>query len=214
MPRRLARLTIVSRVGPDMEASSCHGEAHPGPPSQRVMTAWKIASIVLLIAANGFFVAAEFALVSLRRTRVKEMVSAGSRRAAGVLKALSQLNLMLSGTQLGVTLTALGLGAIGEPALAHGLASLFSALPHPWHTVATHAVAVVIAFVLITFFEVVVGELVPKNLALTRPEGIALSVAAPLRGFIALGRPLIWLIERSSRLLLGWPGARAVSGAM
>ena len=65
------------------------------------MTAWKIASIALLIAANGFFVASEFALVSLRRTRVKELVSAGSRRAAGVLKALSQLNLMLSGTQLG-----------------------------------------------------------------------------------------------------------------
>ena len=177
------------------------------------MTAWKIASIVLLVAANGFFVASEFALVSMRRTRVKEMVSAGSRRAGGVQKALSQLNLMLSGTQLGVTLTALGLGAIGEPALAHVLSTLFSDLPHPWHTVATHAVAAVIAFVFITFFEVVIGELVPKNLALTRPEGIALAVATPLRAFIALGRPLIWLIERSSRLVLGWIAPLSGRGA-
>src|SRR3982074_2975656 len=81
------------------------------------MIAWKIASILLLVAANAFFVAGEFALVSLRRTRIKEMVAAGSRRASSVQKAVSQLNLMLSGTQLGVTLTALGLGAIGEPTL-------------------------------------------------------------------------------------------------
>jgi len=175
------------------------------------VTAWKIASIGLLIAANAFFVAGEFALVSLRRTRIKEMVSRGSRRAVSVQKAVAQLNIMLSGTQLGVTLTALGLGAIGEPALAHVLAKAFAALPHGVHTVATHAVAAVIAFVLITFLEVVIGEMVPKNLALTRPEGIALAVAGPLRTFVTLLRPLIWLIERSSRVVLRRLGVKSLT---
>src|SRR5207253_1890219 len=122
-----------------------------------------------------------------------------------------QLNLMLSGTQLGVTLTALGLGALGEPTLAHELSRLFVALPPPLHTIATHAVATVVAFILITFLEVVIGEMVPKNLALTRPEGIALAVAAPLRTFIAVLRPLIWLIERSSRAVLHRLGIKSLS---
>lgn len=175
------------------------------------MTAWKLASILLLIAANAFFVAGEFALVSLRRTRIKEMVSRGSRRAVSVQKAVGQLNLMLSGTQLGVTLTALGLGALGEPTLAHELSHLLGKLPEPVHAIATHAVASVIAFVVITFLEVVIGEMVPKNLALTRPEGIALVVAAPLRTFIAILRPLIWVIERSSRLVLRRLGVSSLS---
>src|SRR3989440_11357964 len=115
------------------------------------MIAWKIAGILLLVAMNAFFVAGEFALVSLRRTRIKELVSRGGRRAVSVQKAVSQLSLMLSGTQLGVTLTALGLGALGEPTLAHEFAHLFAKLPHPLHAIATHAVATVVAFVLITF---------------------------------------------------------------
>src|SRR5260370_39317560 len=178
----------------------------------RAMTiAWKLAGILLLILANAFFVAGEFALVSLRRTRIKGWVSRGSRRAVSVQRAVSQLNLMLSGTQLGVTLTALGLGALGEPTLAHELSHLFVALRHPLHMIATHAVATVVAFVLITFLEVVIGEMVPKNLALTRPEGIALAVAAPLRTFIAVLRPLIWLIERSSRAVLRRLGLKTLS---
>jgi CBS domain containing-hemolysin-like protein len=175
------------------------------------MTAWKILSIVVLIAANAFFVAAEFGLVTVRRTRIKELAGNGNRRAVSAQKAISQLNLMLSGTQLGVTLTALGLGALGEPALAQALGSAFASLPKPAHGIATHAVAVVIAFALITFFDVVVGEMVPKNLALTRPEGIALAVATPLRTFAAILRPLIWLIQASAtaglRLIGVNPGA-------
>ena len=175
------------------------------------MTAWKIASIALLIAANAFFVASEFALVTIRRTRIKELVGRGSRRAVGAQKAVSQLNLMLSGTQLGVTLTALGLGALGEPALAHAFSEAFSSLPHPLHTIATHTIAGIVAFALITFLEVVVGEMVPKNLALTRPEGIALAVATPLRAFVTLLRPVIWLIERSSRAVLRRIGVKGLT---
>src|SRR2546423_15399886 len=117
------------------------------------MITWKIAGILLLVAMNAFFVAGEFALVSLRRTRIKELVSRGGRRAVSVQKAVSQLSLILSGTQLGVTLTALGLGALGEPTLAHAITEALDFLPRPLHEIATHTVAVVIAFVLITFFE-------------------------------------------------------------
>src|SRR5256714_4634112 len=175
------------------------------------MITWKIAGILLLVAMNAFFVAGEFALVSLRRTRIKELVSRGGRRAVSVQKAVSQLSLMLSGTQLGVTLTALGLGALGEPTLAHEFSHLFGKLPQPLHTIATHAVATVVAFVLITFLEVVIGELVPKHLALTGPGGIALAVATPLRTFVAVLRPLIWLIERSSRAVLHRLGIKTLS---
>src|SRR2546423_4530113 len=175
------------------------------------MITWKIAGILLLVAMNAFFVAGEFALVSLRRTRIKEVVSRGGRRAVSVQKAVSQLSLMLSGTQLGVTLTALGLGALGEPTLAHTLRQALDFLPHSLHAVATHTVAVVIAFVLITFLEVVIGEMVPKNLALTRPEGIALAVATPLRTFVAVLRPLIWLIERSSQAVLHRLGIKSLT---
>lgn len=166
------------------------------------MAAWKIASIVVLIAANAFFVAAEFGLVTVRRTRIKELAAKGNRRAVSAEKAISRLSLMLSGTQLGVTLTALGLGAFGEPVLARLLARSFGTLPQGIRSVATHAVATVLAFVLITFFEVVIGEMVPKNLALSRPEGIALSVATPLRIFARVLRPLIWVIEASSSKVL------------
>lgn len=176
------------------------------------MTAWKIASIVVLTAANAFFVAAEFGLVTVRRTRVKELVAAGNRRAVSTQKAINQLSLMLSGTQLGVTLTALGMGALGEPALARALYSALGSLPSPVRSIATHAVAGVIAFILITFFDVVVGEMVPKNLALSRPEGIALAVSTPLRGFAAVLRPLIWLIQSSASKVLRWIGVNP--GAM
>lgn len=179
------------------------------------MTAWKIASIVVLTAANAFFVAAEFGLVTVRRTRVKELVAEGNRRAVSTQKAISQLSLMLSGTQLGVTLTALGMGAVGEPALADGLRSALDFLPSAVHSIATHAVASVIAFVIITFFDVVIGEMVPKNLALTRPEGIALAVSTPLRTFAAVLRPLIWLIQASASRVLSLIGVNpgAVSSA-
>ena len=175
------------------------------------MTAWKIASIVVLVAANGFFVAAEFGLVTVRRTRLKELVAHGNRRAASAQKATGQLGRMLSGTQLGVTLTALGLGALGEPALAHALERAFAHLPAGIRSAGSHAVAAVIAFVAITLFDVVVGEMVPKNLALTKPERIALACATPLRAFAACLRPLIWLIQASAiavlRLLGVAPGA-------
>src|SRR5687767_8004244 len=110
------------------------------------MIAWQLASVLLLVVANGFFVAAEFGLVAVRRTRIQELVAAGSRRAASTQKALKQLNLMLSGCQLGITFASLGLGWVGEPAIAGLLEGWFEPLPAPWDAIATHGLAVTIAF--------------------------------------------------------------------
>jgi CBS domain containing-hemolysin-like protein len=166
------------------------------------MTAWKFISIAVLVAANAFFVAAEFGLVAVRRTRIEELVSQGSRRAAVTQRVIGQLNLMLSGCQLGITFASLGLGAVGEPVLAELFESLFRNVPPPWDVVATHTVATAIAFAIITFLHVVLGELVPKALALARPEGVALWVASPMRGFTYAFRPLIWLFNETANKIL------------
>lgn len=166
------------------------------------MTPWKLLGIVLLVAANAFFVAAEFGLVAVRRSRVQELVDQGSRRAASALKAIGEINLMLSGCQLGITFASLGLGAIGEPALAHLFERYFEFLPAPVDAFATHGVAVAIAFTVITFLHVVLGELVPKNLSIARPEATALWVAGPMRGFAFVFRPLIWLFNETANVVL------------
>lgn len=166
------------------------------------MTLWRILGVILLVGINAFFVAAEFGLVAVRRTRIAELVASGSRRAISTQKAIADLNLMLSGCQLGITFASLGLGWIGEPALAGLFEGVFEFLPSPLDTVATHGTAVVFAFAIITALHVVLGELVPKNLAIAVPEGTALWVAAPMRAFAFAFRPLIWLFNESANLIL------------
>ncbi len=159
-------------------------------------------AVVLLVAANAFFVAAEFGLIAVRRTRIEELAANGSRRAATVQRALADLNLMLSGSQLGITFSSLGLGAIGEPVLAGFFERWFASLPSPADIIATHGAAVTLAFTIITFLHVVLGELVPKNLAIALPESTALWVAAPMRAFTYAFRPLIWLFNETANLIL------------
>lgn len=166
------------------------------------MTGWKLASIFVLVAANAFFVAAEFGLVAVRRTRIEELIAQGSRRAMATLKVLKELNLMLSGCQLGITFASLGLGAVGEPVIAGLFESAFEHLREPYDVIATHAVATTLAFSIITFLHVTLGELVPKALALARAEGVSLWVAAPMRWFTYAFRPLIWLFNESANLVL------------
>ncbi|HVF11808.1 MAG TPA: hemolysin family protein [Actinomycetota bacterium] len=175
------------------------------------MTVWKIVAVLALVGANAFFVAAEFGLVAVRRTRIEELVAAGSRRALSTQKALQELNLMLSGCQLGITFASLGLGAIGEPALAHLFEGAFRALPSPLDTIATHGTAVAIAFAIITFLHVVLGELVPKNLSIARPEATALWVATPMRFFAKVFKPLIWLFNETANVTLGAFGIESKS---
>ena len=142
-----------------------------------------LASVVVLVLANAFFVAAEFALVGARRTRLDEMASAGDGKARLARRAVQSLDRYISATQLGITLASLGLGWIGEPSLAGLITGGFSWLPASLAAVATHGVASAIAFMFITILHIILGELVPKALALIHPEEVSRWVAAPLVDF-------------------------------
>src|SRR5579875_3243880 len=161
--------------------------------------------IAFFILANSFFVAAEFALVSVRETRVEQMIAASRPGARTVLHLKQHLDEFLSAVQLGVTLAALALGALGEPVVAEGMLHEIQRLhwiPAVQDVVYAHAIAVAIAFVLITYFEVVLGELVPKALALQRAERIALAVAGPVDVFLRMTRPAVTLMNASAKVVL------------
>jgi CBS domain containing-hemolysin-like protein len=151
--------------------------------------ALELVAVALLILLNGFFVAGEYSLVTVRRTRMKELADAGSRTARSVVKITSDPPHFIAAMQLGVTLTSLAIGALGERVL--------SELFDQW--LAT-ILAVLLAFLIITFLHVVVGELVPKGIALSYAERIALAVSAPVRLFFFVFKPLIWVLQRSSEL--------------
>ncbi len=161
--------------------------------------------VAFFILANSFFVAAEFALVSIRETRVQQLIAHGRPGARTVLQLKRSMDDFLPAVQLGVTLAALALGWIGEPAVAEVLTSL---IRHFVPIMAAHAVfyanalAVAFAFGLITYFEVLLGELVPKSLALQRTERIALAVAGPMDVFMRLTRPAVKLMNSSATLVL------------
>ena len=148
--------------------------------------------------ANGFFVATEFSLVAVRRTRIQHLATEGSSRARGVLGLLDHLDTYIAATQLGITISSIGLGWIGEPAVARviepGIERL-SFLPDSWRANATHTVAFIIAFSIITALHIVFGELAPKSLALQRAEATSLWVAAPIRVFEVVFRPIIFALN-------------------
>jgi putative hemolysin len=170
-------------------------------------------SIPLLVALNGLFVAAEFALVAVRKTRVEELVRRGQQGAKAVEDATANLDRSIAATQLGITLASIALGWVGEPALARLLEPLFGFLPGTWGTVATHSVAVGVAFLSITFLHVVFGELIPKTMALQRPDGTALWVAGPLVLFAKLTRPLVALMNGTGNGILRLCGFRPAKSA-
>jgi magnesium and cobalt exporter, CNNM family len=178
-----------------------------------VWNALGLLSIPLLVALNGLFVAAEFALVALRKTRVEEMVRQGQQGAHAVEDATTNLDRSIAATQLGITFTSIALGWVGEPALARLLEPMFRFLPDTWGTVATHSVAVGVAFLSITFLHVVFGELIPKTMALQKPDGTALWVAGPLVLFARLTRPLIVLMNGTGNGILRWCGFRPANSA-
>ncbi len=161
-----------------------------------------LAAVVVLVLANAFFVAAEFALVGARRTRLDEMARAGDGKARLARRAVQSLDRYISATQLGITLASLGLGWIGEPALAGLIVGGFSWLPPTFATIATHGVASAIAFMIITILHIILGELVPKALALIYPEVISGWVAAPLMGFAWVMHWPIALLNGSANRLL------------
>jgi len=157
-------------------------------------------AIVVLILANGFFVAAEFALVSVRETRVQQMIAERRPGARIVHRLQENLGDFLPAVQLGVTLCSLALGWLGEPAIAGIFEQLMQPMPHA--RLYAHLAAVPLAFAFITYFEVLLGELVPKALALRSADDMAVAVAGPMDVFIRLTRPVIRLLNRSAALVL------------
>lgn len=167
-----------------------------------MITLLKLLSVLLLIFLNGFFVAAEYALVSVRKTRIDELVRKGNRTAKIVQFAIQHINNYISAIQLGITIVSLALGWIGEPALASLFIQLFMFLPHALAQLSAHTLAILVAFSVITYFHVVLGELAPKTMALQNAETFALLLIRPLDLFTKLFLPIIWLLNKSSQLIL------------
>jgi CBS domain containing-hemolysin-like protein len=161
-----------------------------------------LVSVAVLILLNGFFVAAEYALVTVRWTRVEELLERGVFGAKSVQKALENMSDTIASVQLGVTLCSLGVGWLGEPALAHMFMPWFAGLPLPWSLAVAHGVAIGVAFLIITYLHVVLGELAPKAIALERAESVALILTGPLLGFARVFRPLSVLMRRSGQLVV------------
>ena len=162
---------------------------------------FELVAVGVLILLNAFFVAAEYGLVTARRTRIVELHHQGNRRARDVLRITADPPRFIAAMQLGVTLTSLGIGALGEQALSHAFDDVMATV-----------LAVLLAYLILTFLHVVIGELVPKGIALGHSEGTALFVSAPVRGFFLVFRPLIWFLQRSTEIVLKWlrltpPGA-------
>ena len=171
----------------------------------------RIFAVILLVALNAFFVAAEFAMVSIRDTRIQQLIDAKRVGARTVQRIQQQLDDFLPAVQFGVTLASLALGWIGEPAIANLIMAFIGNVPYV--TIYAHALAVIVAFGLITYFHVILGELVPKSLALQRGERVALAVAGPMDFFMTLSRPIIRLMNRSANLVLKAFGSRLMREA-
>ncbi len=155
---------------------------------------------VLLLAANAFFVGAEFALISARRTQIEPRVAAGSRGARTTLRAMENVSLVMAGAQLGITACSLGLGAIGEPAVAHLIEPGLHALGVPDRLL--HPIAFTIALTVVVYLHVVLGEMVPKNIALAGPERSALVLGPPMMVVVTILKPIVVGLNTIANLLL------------
>ncbi len=161
--------------------------------------------ILALVAANGFFVAAEFALVKVRTSQLRPLAKTGGMRVKFALRATQHLDAALSATQLGITLASLGLGWVGEPFLAHRLEPLLSDYGVTDPT-AVKSISFAVAFTVITFLHIIFGELAPKSLAIQRAKDVSLWIAAPLMGFYYLFFPFIWTLNGAANQFLRWAG--------
>ncbi len=175
-------------------------------------TVMGVLAVPLLVLVNALFVAAEFSLVSVRRTRVEEMVKARRVGSQAVLHVLDHLDDAIAATQLGITLASLALGWIGEPCLARSVQPALAFLPGKWSVAASHGIATAIAFLLITVLHVILGEFTPKAMALQRPDVFALWLARPLLWFSRLMRPFIAVINAAGNGIIRLLGFEPVYG--
>src|SRR6202021_1636121 len=163
--------------------------------------------ILLLVAANAFFAAAEFSLVSVRDTRIQQLIESGRIGARIVQRLHQHLDEVVNGVQLGITIVSLTLGWIGDPMVARLVEGMEFVHRVPHAQIYAHTIAIIIAFSLITYMHVLLGELVPKTLALQRAEHIALAVAAPMEAFLTITRPFLFFMRKSGGLVLRLFGA-------
>ncbi|MBS2967996.1 HlyC/CorC family transporter [Metabacillus sp. KIGAM252] len=173
------------------------------------MTAINLLMFVLLIALTGFFVATEFAIVKVRMSRIDQLIEEGRKGAIAAKKVVSHLDEYLSACQLGITVTALGLGWLGEPTfeiLLHPLFEYFNV-----NDSMAHILTIGIAFALVTFLHVVIGELAPKTVAIQKAEAVALAFAKPIILFYRIMYPFIWFLNGSARFLVGLFGLKPAS---
>jgi CBS domain containing-hemolysin-like protein len=172
----------------------------------------RLIAVLMMVLANGFFVASEFALVTVRKTRMDQLVAEGSGRARTVRRALTQPDTYLAAAQLGITMSSLALGWIGEPALARVIEPAFRTLPDVLRVISAHSVAVVIAFLAITSLHIVVGEQLPKILALQYSEPVALCTTKPTELFMKACWPLIAGLNRITNMILTGLGLKLFAG--
>ncbi len=175
-----------------------------------LVIAIKLAVVLLLVLLNGFFVAAEFAIVKVRTTQIEPLMKSGLKRAKLAYEVITHLDEYLSATQLGITLTSLGLGWLGEPFVAKLLEPAFYVLGVTSSTVAV-SVSFIVAFILITIFHIVLGELAPKSLAIQLSQKVTLAIAAPLHFFFVIFRPFIWILNNSANYFLRLIGIQPLS---
>ncbi len=162
----------------------------------------RLGAVILLVLANGFFVAAEFALVGVRRTRIAELIDKGNLAANWVQKAIEEPDRFIAATQLGITLASLGLGWIGEPALSNLLRPIIELFPATIESGVSHSLSAGLSFAVITFLHVVIGELAPKSIALQNAERTSLAIARPTLWAEWFFRPVIWLLNGAGNGLL------------
>jgi len=159
-------------------------------------------AVPVLVFINGFFVAAEFALVSVRKTRIEEMVNGGVVGASKVQKIIGNLDQTIAATQLGITIASIGLGFVGEPAAARIVLPLFQWVIPDWKEVTVHGIATIIAFVGVTFIHVVFGELIPKTLALRAPEKASIAVSSIMLLFNFFTLPIIKIMNGTALFMI------------
>jgi CBS domain containing-hemolysin-like protein len=172
----------------------------------------RLLAVLALVLANGFFVAAEFAIISVRKTRIDQLLAEGSRMARPVRRALENPDQFIAATQLGITMASLGLGWIGEPALASLLDPVLAGIPAPISIATSHTIAFTIAFSIITALHIVLGELAPKTVALQYPEQVSLIVAKPTELFLRVFRPFIRALNGMGWAVVRMFGMKAASG--
>ncbi|MFZ0433981.1 MAG: hemolysin family protein, partial [Candidatus Acidiferrales bacterium] len=176
------------------------------------MIALRLFAVLCLVGINAFFAAAEFSLVAVRASRVRQLVESGDARAKIVEILLSDIGRVVSGVQVGITIASLLLGYVGEITLAGILDPLVASIPRPWAAIAAHSTALVLAFGLLTVLQVVLGELVPKSLSLARAERVALIIARPFRWFLETFRWAIDLLDSSAERIVRALGVVAPIG--